>query len=77
MSNASDPIQQELSPDGILRLTMNDKKRRNTLSEEMMAGLSESINQASTNNEVRVIVIAANGPCLLFWPRLKTNVCRT
>ena len=39
MSNASDPIQQELSRDGILRLTMNDKKRRNALSEEMMVGL--------------------------------------
>jgi len=71
MSNASDPIQQELSRDGILRLTMNDKKRRNALSEEMMAGLSESINQASTNNEVRVIVIAANGPAFCSGHDLK------
>lgn len=71
MSNASDPIQQELSRDGILRLTMNDKKRRNALSEEMMAGLSESINQASTNNAVRVIVIAANGPAFCSGHDLK------
>ena len=71
MSNASDLIQQELSRDGILRLTMNDKKRRNALSEEMMAGLSESINQASTNNEVRVIVIAANGPTFCSGHDLK------
>ena len=71
MSNASDPIQQELSRDGILRLTMNDKKRRDALSEEMMAGLSESINQASTNNAVRVIVIAANGPAFCSGHDLK------
>ena len=61
MTNTSDPIKQdlltqELTQDGVLRLTMNDKKRRNALSEEMMASLSELINQASTNNAVRVII---------------------
>ncbi len=76
MTNTSDPIQQdlltqELTQDGILRLTMNDKKRRNALSEEMMADLSESINQASTNNAVRVIVIAANGPAFCSGHDLK------
>jgi enoyl-CoA hydratase/carnithine racemase len=76
MTNTSDPIQQdlltqELTQDGILRLTMNDTKRRNSLSEEMLAGLSESINQASTNNAVRVIVIAANGPAFCSGHDLK------
>ncbi len=76
MTNTSDPIQQdlltqELTQNGILRLTMNDKKRRNALSEEMMADLSESINQASTNNAVRVIVIAANGPAFCSGHDLK------
>ena len=76
MTNTSDSIQQdlltqELTQDGILRLTMNDTKRRNSLSEEMLAGLSESINQASTNNAVRVIVIAANGPAFCSGHDLK------
>jgi enoyl-CoA hydratase/carnithine racemase len=76
MTNTSDPTQQdlltqELTQDGILRLTMNDKKRRNALSEEMMAGLSESIIRASTNNAVRVIVIAANGPAFCSGHDLK------
>jgi len=76
MTNTSDHIQQdlltqELTQDGILRLTMNDTKRRNSLSEEMLAGLSESINQASTNNAVRVIVIAANGPAFCSGHDLK------
>ena len=76
MTNTSDPIQQDLltqklTQDGILRLTMNDTKRRNSLSEEMLVGLSESINQASTNNAVRVIVIAANGPAFCSGHDLK------
>lgn len=76
MTNTSDSIQQdlltqELTQDGILRLTMNDTKRRNSLSEEMLAGLSESINQASINNAVRVIVIAANGPAFCSGHDLK------
>ena len=76
MTNTSDPIKQdlltqELTQDGVLRLTMNDTKRRNALSEEMMAALSESINQASTNNVVRVIVIAANGPAFCSGHDLK------
>jgi len=48
MTNTSDPIKQdlltqELTQDGVLRLTMNDTKRRNALSEEMMAALSELV----------------------------------
>ena len=81
MSNANNPtdqdlLTQELTQDGILRLTMNDQKRRNALSEEMMAGLSKSINEASTNNAVRVIVIAANGPAFCSGHDLKQMSAR-
>jgi len=81
MSNANNPTEQdlltqELTQDGILRLTMNDQKHRNALSEEMMMGLSESINQASTNNAVRVIVIAANGPAFCSGHDLKQMSAR-
>ncbi len=81
MSNANNPtdqdlLTQELTQDGILRLTMNDQKSRNALSEEMMAGLSKSINQASTNNAVRIIVIAANGPAFCSGHDLKQMSAR-
>ena len=81
MSNANNPtdqdlLTQELTQDGILRLTMNDQKRRNALSEEMMAGLSKSINEASTNSAVRVIVIAANGPAFCSGHDLKQMSAR-
>ena len=42
----------------------------------MMAGLSKSINQASTNNAVRVIVIAANGPAFCSGHDLKQMSAR-
>ena len=47
MNNTNNPTQQDLltqklSEDGILRLILNDEKRRNALSDEMMATLSES-----------------------------------
>ncbi len=81
MSNANNPtdqdlLTQELTQDGILRLTMNDQKRRNALSEEMMASLSKSINQASINNAVRVIVIAANGSAFCSGHDLKQMSAR-
>ena len=62
---------EELNDNGIFRLTLNDSKRRNALSEEMMTNLSESINKASTNNAVRVIVIAVNGPAFCAGHDLK------
>ena len=48
--------------DGILRLTLNDNKRRNALSSEMLAQLSAALTEAADDVRVRVIVLAANGP---------------
>ncbi len=64
-------ILEELNDNGVYRLTLNDAKRRNALSEEMMSSLSESVNKASTNNAIRVIVIAANGPAFCAGHDLK------
>ena len=71
-NNTSGPIQsdillEELTENGIMRLTLNDSKRRNALSEEMMAKLTKSLSRYSKNDAIRVIVIAGMGP-LLCWP---------
>lgn len=60
--NQSDLVLEEATVGGILRLTMNDMKRRNALSEEMMAALTSAFCQAELDSSVRVIVLAANGP---------------
>ena len=62
-SNSSESILIELMTDnGVLRLTLNDSKRRNALSEEMMSSLATAVNNAEKNPDVKVIIISANGP---------------
>ncbi len=56
---------------GILRLTLNRPKARNALSEGMLAALQESLDAAKTNDAVRVIVIAGNGPAFSAGHDLK------
>ena len=47
--------------DGILRLTLNHKARRNALSEAMMDKLTSAITAAGQDSAVRVIILAARG----------------
>ena len=75
-NNTSGPIQsdillEELTENGIMRLILNDTKRRNSLSEEMMAKLTKSLGRASKNDAVRVIVIAGMGPAFCAGHDLK------
>ncbi|MCC4245774.1 enoyl-CoA hydratase [Stappia indica] len=56
----SGPIARELS-DGVLRLTLNRPERRNSLSEEMMAGLQDALDAAGEDAAVRVILLRAEG----------------
>ena len=48
--------------DGVLRLTMNRPQARNALSMEMLAALKGALDEAAQNDDVRAIVIAAEGP---------------
>lgn len=70
-TNEEDILLRELSEDGILRLTMNDGKRRNALSENMLASLSQAFHQAREDGSVRVIVLAALGPAFCAGHDLK------
>ncbi len=47
---------------GILHLTMNMPQKRNALSLAMIAELQSVLNEANENSEIRVIVLAGNGP---------------
>ena len=68
---AKNLLLRELSANGVLRLTLNDSKRRNALSEEMLAGLGEALAQAMHDPAVRVIVLAAVGPAFCAGHDLK------
>ena len=49
------------SDKGVLRLVMNNSDQKNPLSESMMSMLMDEIKAASSDQSIRVIVLAANG----------------
>ena len=57
--------------DGILRLTLNDPKRRNALSEAMLRNLGAALAEASDTSAVRIVVLAARGPAFCAGHDLK------
>lgn len=61
----------QLTENGVLKLTLNDTKRRNALSDEMMLHLTQSLDQAAEDGAVRVIILAANGPAFCAGHDLK------
>jgi len=56
---------------GILRLTLNDPLSRNSLSDAMLAALAVALDEARQNDQVRVVVIAAEGPAFCSGHNLK------
>ena len=71
-ANTDDSILlEEFIAGGVYRLTLNDAKKRNTLSEEMMAKLKSSLTDATDNKSIRVIIIAGNGPAFCSGHDLK------
>ena len=71
-ANTDDSILlEEFIGNGLYRLTLNDAKKRNALSEEMMAKVKSSLSDATDNKSIRVIIIAGNGPAFCSGHDLK------
>ena len=71
-ANTDDSILlEEFISNGVYRLTLNDAKKRNALSEEMMAKVKSSLSDATDNKSIRVIIIAGNGPAFCSGHDLK------
>lgn len=67
----SDILLSDLDPGGILRLTLNDSRRRNALSEAMLTRLGAALDDAAGDPAVRVVVLAAHGPAFCAGHDLK------
>ncbi|TRD19748.1 enoyl-CoA hydratase [Palleronia caenipelagi] len=67
----TDILLSERHDTGVLRLTLNDGRRRNALSEEMLSRLGTAIAEAGQDPAVRVIVLAAHGPAFCAGHDLK------
>jgi len=70
-SDRSGILLHELQKSGILRLTLNDERRRNALSEAMLTQLGDAVRTAGENPAIRVIVISSNGPAFSAGHDLK------
>ena len=56
---------------GVMRLILNDEKRRNALSENMLDALHEKIMESAENPKIRVVIISAKGPVFCAGHDLK------
>lgn len=65
------PILLESRDGGVLTLTLNNPKARNSLSEAMMTALQGALDRAAEDGETRVIVLAGNGPAFCAGHDLK------
>ena len=71
-ANTDDSILlEEFIGNGVYRLTLNDAKKRNALSEEMMVKLKSLLTDATDKKSIRVIIIAGNGPAFCSGHDLK------
>lgn len=61
MSNKNQSILKEIKNPGILRLILNEPKNKNALSKKMISNIKEAISLASSDDLIKVIIIAANG----------------
>ena len=59
------------TPEGILRLLLNDAKNKNALSDQMMRQLKEQFLRASADNSIKVVIIAAVGDVFCSGHNLK------
>ena len=67
----SDILLSALDERGILRLTLNDSRCRNALSEAMLAKLAGALAWVGANPAVRVVILAATGPAFCAGHDLK------
>jgi enoyl-CoA hydratase/carnithine racemase len=68
---ASEPLVLAARNGLVLTLTLNRAKARNALSEGLMAALQDALDAAASDVEVRVVVIAADGPAFSSGHDLK------
>ncbi|KLN60607.1 enoyl-CoA hydratase [Kiloniella spongiae] len=71
MESDQDILISEKDVTGVLRLTLNDNRRRNALSEEMLRELDVAFSSAAVDSSVRVIILAAKGSVFSSGHNLK------
>ena len=73
-SEATELVKSSFPREEIVCLTLNDAKRRNALSFDMLTQLKDKIQDLSSNKEMRVIIINSEGPVFSSGHNLKELV---
>ena len=60
-SKNSNILKTSINNNGIFKIVLDNSKNHNVLSEEMMQNLQFALDEAASNNKIRVIIISANG----------------
>jgi len=55
-------VLREVSDDGIAIITLNHPEKRNALSREMLSALLEHLDQSAADENIKAVIINANGP---------------
>ena len=66
-----DFITADLKENGVLRITLDDQKRRNALSEKMLLALNKIFSAANNDTSISVIVLSSKGPAFSAGHDLK------
>jgi enoyl-CoA hydratase/carnithine racemase len=70
------PVLLREDADGIALLTLNRPEARNSLSEALLAALTDNLAALATDKRVRVVVLAANGPAFSAGHDMKEMTAR-
>jgi enoyl-CoA hydratase/carnithine racemase len=73
---AASPVLLRDTVDSIAVLTLNRPEKRNSLSDALLAALTESLADIATDKTVRMVVIAANGPAFSAGHDMKEMTAR-
>ena len=58
----NDILKTSINNNGIFRITLDNSQNHNVLSENMMNHVQLALDEAVTNNKIRVVIISGNGP---------------
>ncbi|MEG3001889.1 MAG: enoyl-CoA hydratase [Comamonas sp.] len=71
LHNVGQLVEVQRSPQGVVRITLNDPKRFNALSAEMLVALQQALDAVAADASARVVVLAAQGKAFCAGHNLK------
>ena len=71
LQNVDQLVEVQRSPQGVVRITLNDPKRFNALSAEMLVALQQALDAVAADASARVVVLAAQGKAFCAGHNLK------